>query len=175
MNRRWCRAVEALRAYGAQSLHGGPADPRSGARAHLAHQEADFEYHPGATDISTPLADVFAGKAGVCQDFAHVEIAALARHGLAAALRLGLHPHRPFQGRDRAARRRRQPRLGGRVVRRGRGLDPSRPDQRPGRAARTMSPSPGAATSPTSARCAASSWAATPHSYGVAVTLVPTG
>ena len=28
---------------------------------------------------------MFAGKAGVCQDFAHVEIAALRGHGLAAA------------------------------------------------------------------------------------------
>lgn len=46
--------------------------------------KADFEYHPGATDISTPLAEVFAGKAGVCQDFAHVQIAALRAHGLAA-------------------------------------------------------------------------------------------
>lgn len=35
-------------------------------------------------DISTPLAEVFGGKAGVCQDFAHVMIAALRSHGLAA-------------------------------------------------------------------------------------------
>ena len=75
--------VEALRAYGAQSLT--PGRPiLEAAREITSRIKKDFEYHPGATDISTPLAEVFAGKAGVCQDFAHVEIAALRAHGLAA-------------------------------------------------------------------------------------------
>ena len=75
---------EALAAYGAQSLR--PGRPiLEAARELMARIKADFEYHPGATDISTPLHEVFAGKAGVCQDFAHVEIAALRAHGLAAA------------------------------------------------------------------------------------------
>lgn len=76
-------SVEALRDYGAQSLL--PGRPiLEAARELTARIKADFAYNPGATDISTPLADVFAGKAGVCQDFAHVEIAALRAHGLAA-------------------------------------------------------------------------------------------
>lgn len=76
-------SVEALRRYGAQSF--SPGRPiLAAARELTARINADFEYHPGATDISTPLADVFAGKAGVCQDFAHVEIAALRALGLAA-------------------------------------------------------------------------------------------
>ena len=54
------------------------------ARELTSRIKADFEYHPGATDISTPLHEVFEGKAGVCQDFAHIEIAALRSHGLAA-------------------------------------------------------------------------------------------
>lgn len=75
--------VEALAAYGAQSFT--PGRPILEAALELtARINADFEYHPGATDISTPLAQVFAGKAGVCQDFAHVELAALRAHGLAA-------------------------------------------------------------------------------------------
>jgi transglutaminase-like putative cysteine protease len=75
--------VEALRAYGALSLT--PGRPiLEAARELTSRIKADFEYHPGATDISTPLGDVFAGKAGVCQDFAHVQIAALRAHGLAA-------------------------------------------------------------------------------------------
>jgi len=77
-------AVDALREYGAPSF--GPGRPiLEAARELTTRIKADFEYHPGSTDISTPLADVFAGKAGVCQDFAHVQIAALRAHGLAAA------------------------------------------------------------------------------------------
>jgi transglutaminase-like putative cysteine protease len=74
----------ALASYGAQSLT--PGRPILAAARELTRRiKADFEYHPGATDISTPLHDVFEGKAGVCQDFAHVMIAALRAHGLAAA------------------------------------------------------------------------------------------
>jgi transglutaminase-like putative cysteine protease len=45
---------------------------------------SDFTYTPGATDISTPLDEVFAKRVGVCQDFAHVGIAALRALGLPA-------------------------------------------------------------------------------------------
>ena len=44
----------------------------------------DFTYTPGATDVSTPLNEVFARRLGVCQDFAHVGIAALRALGLPA-------------------------------------------------------------------------------------------
>ena len=75
---------EAVRAYGAVSFK--PGRPILAAACELSGRiKADFEYHPGATDISTPLHEVFEGKAGVCQDFAHVMIAALRAHGLAAA------------------------------------------------------------------------------------------
>ena len=75
---------DELAAYGARSFT--PGRPiLEAARELTTRIKADFEYHPGATDISTPLHDVFAGKAGVCQDFAHVMIAALRAHGLAAA------------------------------------------------------------------------------------------
>ena len=74
---------DALKAYGAQSLK--PGRPiLEAARELTTRIKADFEYHPGSTDISTPLHEVFEGKAGVCQDFAHVMIAALRAHGLAA-------------------------------------------------------------------------------------------
>ena len=73
----------ALRDYGATSFTAGR--PILEAASELKKRiEADFEYHPGATDISTPLNEVFEGKAGVCQDFAHVMVAALRAHGLAA-------------------------------------------------------------------------------------------
>lgn len=56
-----------------------------GARDLTRRIRADFAYTPGATDISTPLAEVFARRVGVCQDFAHVQIAALRALGLPAA------------------------------------------------------------------------------------------
>jgi transglutaminase-like putative cysteine protease len=56
-----------------------------GARDLTRRIHADFAYTPGATDISTPLAEVFARRVGVCQDFAHVQIAALRALGLPAA------------------------------------------------------------------------------------------
>ncbi len=45
---------------------------------------ADFKYDPEATTISTPLAQVWREKRGVCQDFAHLAIAALRGIGLPA-------------------------------------------------------------------------------------------
>jgi transglutaminase-like putative cysteine protease len=73
-----------LAAYGARSFTAGRPILEA-ARELTTRIKADFEYHPGATDISTPLREVFEGKAGVCQDFAHVMIAALRARGLAAA------------------------------------------------------------------------------------------
>jgi transglutaminase-like putative cysteine protease len=45
----------------------------------------DFKYDPKATVISTPLAEAFEKRHGVCQDFAHVMIAGLRGLGLPAA------------------------------------------------------------------------------------------
>ena len=52
----------------------------------LTHRiRADFAYEPEATEISTPLAQAFAERRGVCQDFAHIMIAGLRGLGLPAA------------------------------------------------------------------------------------------
>lgn len=45
---------------------------------------ADFRYSPETTDISTPLAEAFAARRGVCQDFAHIMIAGLRGLGVPA-------------------------------------------------------------------------------------------
>lgn len=74
---------DSLRDYGASSLTAG-RPILAAARELTSRIRADFEYRPGSTDVSTPLHEVFAGKSGVCQDFAHIEIAALRAHGLAA-------------------------------------------------------------------------------------------
>jgi transglutaminase-like putative cysteine protease len=44
----------------------------------------EFTYASGATDIATPLATVIETKLGVCQDFAHLLLAAFRSLGLAA-------------------------------------------------------------------------------------------
>jgi transglutaminase-like putative cysteine protease len=43
-----------------------------------------FDYEPGATDISTPLAQVIKQRSGVCQDFAHLMLAILRAAGVPA-------------------------------------------------------------------------------------------
>ncbi len=45
----------------------------------------EFAYDPTATDVTTPTAEAFALRRGVCQDFAHVMIAGLRGLGLPAA------------------------------------------------------------------------------------------
>lgn len=47
--------------------------------------KAEFKYEPEATEISTPLAQAFSERHGVCQDFAHIMIAGLRGLGLPAA------------------------------------------------------------------------------------------
>ena len=44
----------------------------------------DFMYDPTATTTSTPVEEVFAHRRGVCQDFAHLQIACLRSLGLPA-------------------------------------------------------------------------------------------
>ena len=56
---------------------------------------ADFTYDPAATDISTPVAEVLNLRRGVCQDFAHLQIAALRALGLAARYVSGYISPRP--------------------------------------------------------------------------------
>jgi len=44
----------------------------------------DFEYRPGVTYVGSTVEDLLAGGAGVCQDFVHLSLALLRRHGVAA-------------------------------------------------------------------------------------------
>jgi transglutaminase-like putative cysteine protease len=51
----------------------------------LMHRiHADFEFQSASTEVDTPLIEAFEQRAGVCQDFAHLMIAALRMLGLAA-------------------------------------------------------------------------------------------
>ena len=49
---------------------------------HRLHE--DLAFAPGATTIATPVAEVFRQRRGVCQDFAHLQIACLRSLGLPA-------------------------------------------------------------------------------------------
>jgi transglutaminase-like putative cysteine protease len=52
---------------------------------HLMHRIHDeFTFDPSATTVTTPVTRVLAERHGVCQDFAHVQIACLRSLGLAA-------------------------------------------------------------------------------------------
>src|ERR1041385_1818792 len=59
---------------------------------------ADFRYEPGATSIATPVADVMRARHGVCQDFAHLEIAMLRGLGLPVRYVSGYVHTRPKDG-----------------------------------------------------------------------------
>jgi transglutaminase-like putative cysteine protease len=58
----------------------------------------DFVFRPGATSIATPVVRVLSQRAGVCQDFAHLMIAALRALGLPARYVSGYIRTRPPPG-----------------------------------------------------------------------------
>jgi transglutaminase-like putative cysteine protease len=61
----------------------------------------DFSYDRRATNVSTPVDEVLALRRGVCQDFAHLQIACLRALGLPARYVSGYLVTRPPPGRPR--------------------------------------------------------------------------
>jgi len=61
----------------------------------------DFEFDDKATEISTPLEEVFEGRRGVCQDFAHLMIGCLRSLGLPACYVSGYILTHPPEGQPR--------------------------------------------------------------------------
>lgn len=79
-----------------------PGRPLLAAALEFAQRiKADFAYDPAATEISTPVEEAFAARRGVCQDFAHVMIAALRGLGLSARYASGYLRTIPPPGRAR--------------------------------------------------------------------------
>lgn len=66
-----------------------------------ARLHAEFEFSPGSTTVSTPVDEVLALRAGVCQDFAHLTISALRGLGLAARYVSGYLETDPPPGEER--------------------------------------------------------------------------
>ena len=95
----YTRAEADLAGYAAASFV--PGRPLLDAARDLTSRiHRDFGYEPGATSVSTPVDQVFALRRGVCQDFAHLEIAALRALGLAARYVSGYLVTRPRAGTD---------------------------------------------------------------------------
>ena len=61
----------------------------------------DFTYCPESTTIATPLADVLANRRGVCQDFAHLQIACLRAMGFPAKYVSGYIETLPAPGKEK--------------------------------------------------------------------------
>ena len=79
-----------------------PGRPLLDAVAALSAQiHAEFEYKPGSTSVSTPLAEAFAARRGVCQDFSHVGLACLRSLGLPARYVSGYLETEPAPGRPK--------------------------------------------------------------------------
>jgi len=77
------RASPRLASWAAESFT--PARPWNAAVVELTNRiHRKFAYDPTATTTSTPVEEVFALERGVCQDFAHLQIACLRSLGLAA-------------------------------------------------------------------------------------------
>jgi transglutaminase-like putative cysteine protease len=89
-----------LRAYAARSFT--PGRPVLEAARELTHRVfADFKYDPTATTLTTGVAEAFALRRGVCQDFAHIELACLRALGLPSRYVSGYLVTRPPEGTER--------------------------------------------------------------------------
>ena len=60
------------------------AAPGDYLRALMEAIHGGFRYLPGATTVDTPLPDMVAARAGVCQDFTHLMLAVCRRRGIPA-------------------------------------------------------------------------------------------
>ena len=63
----------------------------------------DFKFDPTATNVATPLLEVFHKRRGVCQDFAQLEIGCLRAMGVAARYVSGYLETEPPPGKPRLA------------------------------------------------------------------------
>ncbi|HEX4335019.1 MAG TPA: transglutaminase family protein [Polyangiaceae bacterium] len=89
-----------IRAYAEESF--APGRPVLDAAVDLTRRiYQDFAYVPGSTSISTPLSSVMRARRGVCQDFAHLQIAMLRSLGLPARYVSGYLRTLPAPGRPR--------------------------------------------------------------------------
>ncbi|MFT4306409.1 MAG: transglutaminase family protein, partial [Microbacterium sp.] len=107
----WSAAEFALASPKAQQVPGAtdyaaasllPGRPIGEAVTDLMHRiKADFDYDSTATTVTSTVPEVLAKRAGVCQDFAHLALACLRGHGVAARYVSGYLATTPPPGRER--------------------------------------------------------------------------
>jgi transglutaminase-like putative cysteine protease len=98
----FARPGETLEAFMRRTAIARHADPLTTVRA-LNHAIYDaFDYQPNITRVDSPIADALIAGVGVCQDFAHVMIAAARLLGIPARYVSGYLAHRADR-RDRSA------------------------------------------------------------------------
>ncbi len=86
--------------YAAASLT--PGRPLGEAATDLMRRiHADFTYDSTATTVTSTVSDVLRARAGVCQDFAHLALACLRGHGVAARYVSGYLASQPPPGKQR--------------------------------------------------------------------------
>lgn len=94
------KANEALADYARPSF--SPNRPLNSCVAELTKRiYEDFTYTPGFTTIATPLSEVLEHKRGVCQDFAHLEVACLRAMGIPAKYVSGYMETLPPPGQEK--------------------------------------------------------------------------
>lgn len=94
------RHVTEAAVYGAESLT--PGRPLGEAVTDLMRRiHRDFDYDKTATTVTSTVADAMRKRAGVCQDFAHVALACLRSHGVAARYVSGYLATQPPPGKER--------------------------------------------------------------------------
>lgn len=78
-----CRLSEDFAGYGRDLMR--PGRSVRGVLADLMERfHTDFQFDPSATNVSTPVEQVFKQRRGVCQDFSHLTISILRSMGFAA-------------------------------------------------------------------------------------------
>jgi transglutaminase-like putative cysteine protease len=89
--------------YGDYALPSFPADRPllEGINDFTRRIHHDFKFDPKATTLATPLEQVFKSRRGVCQDFAHLQIACLRSLGLPARYVSGYLETQPPPGQAR--------------------------------------------------------------------------
>jgi transglutaminase-like putative cysteine protease len=91
---------DALADYARSSF--GPGVSVLAGSVHLMERiHEEFRFDPQATDVSTPLSELFELKRGVCQDFAHFMIGCLRAIGLSARYVSGYIQTHPAPGKPR--------------------------------------------------------------------------